>query len=181
MHLLGALTASGILSAFGFGGATAEVWIPQLGDTVARAWAAEIIGTALIVFSLLYNHMAGVDSAEEDNHQREGEVMASVMRGVATLVFFRLGNWTFEPALYLAGLFTSCWNGGCLSDTSAAHLSAGFFLGVPFIGMIVAVALYILGVVLSANYGTTKRIAKGPSLTTVERNIHTQYSKTATD
>lgn len=180
MHVLGALTGSGLLSAFGVGASTPEVYIPQLVDTVARSWAAEIIATALIAFSLLYNHMAGVSSDEEDSHRREGEVMAAAMRGVATLIFFRLGHFTFDPAIYLTGLFATCWNGGCLSATSAAHLSAGFFIGVPFIGVAVAVALYILGVVLSANYGGRARTAKGARLD-VERNIHTQYSKTATD
>jgi hypothetical protein len=179
VHVLGALTASGLLSAFGVGASTPEVWVPQLVDTVARSWAAEIIGTTLIVFSLLYNHMAGVDQDNEGTHRRDGEVMASAMRLVATLIFFRLGHFTFEPALYLAGLFTTCWNGGCLSDTSAAHLSAGFFLGVPLIGVIIAVALYILGVVLSATYDQKKLQAKGATFKAVDRNIHAQYSKLA--
>lgn len=183
MHTLGALTASGLLSAFGPGLAGVEVWLPQYTDTTARGWAAEIIGAALIVFSLLYNHMAGASSGEEDEHQREGETMASVMRAVAVVVFFRLGNWTFEPALYLAGLFATCWNGGCLSSTNATHYSAGFFIGVPMIGMVVAVALYILGVVLSADYGMTVRRGKGGRMPpeSAERQVHTQYSKVSTD
>lgn len=180
-QVLGPLTASGLLNAFGSGAAaTPEVWIPQLGDSVARAWAAEIIGSALIVFSQLYNHMAGVDSDKEEEYRRGGETMAAVMRGVAVLLFYRLGNFTFEPAIYLAGLFTTCWNGGCLSETSALHLSAGFFIGVPLIGMAVAVVLYIVGVILSSSYGSPRQASKG-RLEKAGRNIHTQYSKTASD
>jgi len=170
---LGALTASGILSAFG-PGATVEAWVPQIADTTARSWAAEIIGSSLIVFSLLYNHMAGVPNDLEQDHQREGEVMASAMRGVATLIFFRLGHWSYDPAIYLGGLFATCWNGGCLSDSTANHLSAAFFILVPMIGMVVAVALYLLGVLLSTSYGK-ERTAKGVRL---EKPIqHTQYVK----
>lgn len=177
-QFVGALVAAALLLGLGDGG-NPERWVPQLADTVGRAWLAEIIGAFAIIFSLLYNHMAGVPTNEEDNHRRDGEVMASVMRGVATLVFFRLGNWTFEPVVYLAGLFASGYNGGFLSDSSANHLSAAFFILVPMIGMVIAVLLYLLlGAAMTGDQGKG-RVAKGVRLMPSEKQIHTQYVKLA--
>lgn len=175
-QFLGAIIAAALLFGLGDGG-NPERWIPQLADTVGRAWLAEIIGAFAIIFSLLYNHMAGVPTDEEDKHRRDGEVMASAMRGVATLVFFRLGHWSFEPVVYLAGLFASGYNGAFLSDTTANHLSAAFFILVPMIGMAVAVLLYLLlGAAMSSEDGK-QRTAKGIRL--AENKIHTQYVKLA--
>lgn len=173
VQTIGALAASGVLSALGPGAATEEVWIPQLVGTSTQSWCAEIFATGLILFSLGYNHMGGNPSEEEDSQLRHGETMASLMRAVATLVFFRLGHFTFDPAIYLGGLFSSCWNSGCLSSETGLHLSAGFFIGVPFIGLIAAILFYLVGVALSGTYGGKERRARGAML---QNKIHTSFS-----
>jgi len=179
MQLVGAIAAAGILFGFGPGfalTASDENWIPQQVDNVSRAWFAEIIGSFAIVFSLLYNHMAGVPNKDEHEHRREGEVMASVMRGLATIVFYRVGNWSFEPVVYLAGLFATGFHNGFLSATSATHLSAAFFILVPMLGMLLAIILYlILGPGLSNPVGHGRLAKRDVRL---EKPIqHTQYVK----
>jgi len=198
MQLGGALIASGILWELGTGAFGSTVWIPARGTgaTIGAAWFAELVGTALILFSLGYNHMGGVDIADEDltkdGTRRLGETMASIMRAVATLVFFRLGHWTFEPIIYLGGLFATCWTGSCLSTDTANYYGLGIFLGVPFLGLVLAVVLHLVTVGLSTR--TTfdsghKSRANRRGLYTDEaqaeferqanlgKSIHTQYTK----
>jgi glycerol uptake facilitator-like aquaporin len=187
-QLLGALAASGILWELGTGTLGPEVWIPArgAGATIGAAWFAELVGTALILFSLGYNHKAGVETDDEDKEgaRRLGETMASLMRAVATLVFFRLGHWTFEPIVYLGGLFATCWTGSCLSNDTGMHYGLGIFLGVPFLGLLLAVVLYLVGLLLSTKDYGKQRKAKVPEGKRVPglyeeagKSIHTQYTK----
>lgn len=191
MQLGGALIASGILWELGTGVFGPTVWIPARGTgaTIGAAWFAELVGTALILFSLGYNHMGGSPNAEEDDSRRLGETMASLMRAVATLVFFRVGHWTFEPAVYLGGLFATCWTGSCLSADTANYYGLGIFLGVPFLGLLLAVVLHLVMVGLSTKPASDtghKSRANKAGLYTDERaaqldqmgkSIHTQYTK----
>lgn len=179
MQFIGILIAAAILFGFGPGfgmGATTERWIPPQADNVARAWLAMIIGSFAIVFSRLYNHMAGVANSEEHKHQRDGEVMASVMTGLAVLVFYRLGNWSFDPVVYLAGLFATGYSGNFLSTTTATYLGAAFNILAPMTGMVLAVALY-LGLLFLSNPVGHGRLAKRD--VRLEKQIHTQYVKLA--
>lgn len=163
-----------------------EAYVPQtevyLTDSAGRHWFAEIIASFAIVFSMLYNHMAGVERENEIEHVRGGEIMASLARTAFTLLFFRVGHWTFDPIVYLGGLLTTCFHGTCLSGT-AGTLATGiqypaiFFLLVPFIGMIVAILFYLLGVLLSGGVGMRK--SNGGGTATAGRQIHTQYVKLA--
>lgn len=185
-QFLGLLIAAALLYELGYQtgpGPTGvlEVYIPQtevyVNDFAGRHWLAEILASFAIVFSMLYNHMAGVEKENEGEYIRGGEIMASLARTAFTLLFFRVGHWTFDPAVYLAGLFATCFNGTCLSATTATQYGAAFFLLVPLIGMIVAIVFYLLGVLLSGGVGMRK--SNGGGNATAERQIHTQYVKLA--
>lgn len=181
VQTLGAFIASLVLSGLGPGGATEEVWIPVLGGTTNQSWIAEIFATALILFNLGYNHMAGNEVAKEDEQARHGETMASLMRLIATLVFFRLGHWTFDPIIYLGGLWATCHNTGCLSAETPTHLGVGFFMGVPFIGLVTALVFYVIALALTGTYKTRRYGAKGAEMRRtfgpdVQKSIHTSYT-----
>lgn len=181
VQLVGAIIAAALLFGFGFGASVVDVWVPAFpaGGSVAHSWGAELLSSGLIIFSLLYNHMAGVETDDEQKYERKGEMAASLVRGLATFLFFRLGHFTFDSIVYLAGLFATGMAGPFLSDTAATRLSWGFFVGVPLLGAIGAVLLYWLMVFLSYHPETKYKANGGPGLARAERQIHTQYVKLA--
>ena len=185
-QFLGLLLAAALLSELGFQtgpgpAGVLDVYVPQnevyVNDFAGRHWLAEILASFAIVFSMLYNHMAGVEKDKEGEYEyvRGGEVMASLARTAFTLLFFRVGHWTFDPVVYLGGLLTTCFKGTCLSATTAAQYGAAFYLLVPMIGMVVAVLFYLLGVLLSG--GVSDRKSNDTEKT--GRQIHQQYVKLA--
>jgi glycerol uptake facilitator-like aquaporin len=182
-QFLGMILGACLLVAFGTGATSEHVYIPSYSGNLVASWAAELFGSSFIVMAYLYNSMSGVEHEKEHEHQRDGEMAAALVRGIFTLLFFRLGHWTFDPVVYLAGLFAAAFSTNpttWLSDTNMTRLSAGFFLGAPLIGMVIGVAVYLFLLFLSYHGDDDKkRIAKGAKLVhSVDGRItHTQYTK----
>jgi hypothetical protein len=184
-EFVGILLGGALLVAFGTGSTTVDVWIPSYAGGIGASWGAELFGSSFIVMAYLYNYMGGVEHEKEHEFQRNGEMAAAVVRGISTLLFFRLGHWTFDPFVYLAGLFATGFASPhvFLSDDAATRLSWGFYFGVPLIGMVIGVVVYLLLVFLSYHgEDEKKRIAKGARLVSSSiggRVTHTQYTKMA--
>lgn len=142
---LGSLIAGGLLRFLGAG----TVPTP-LATHMSRTWFVEIIGVFIIVFPLLYKHMAGATLKEEDARLRNAQMYAAGGRALATAVLFQFQGYSFDAVIYLAGLIGGCnVNGvsGC-PNASPFHGAPAFYMLVPLLGAVIAVAFYLIVLVL---------------------------------
>lgn len=128
---------------------------------MGRTWFVEIIGVFMIIFPLLYKHLAGATLAEEDNRRRNAHLYAAGGRAIATAVLFQFQGYSFDPVIYLAGLIGSCNSGGNTGCPNASPFSGAvaFYVLVPLLGAVIASAFYAL-VLLFVNITTGFRTTR---------------------
>lgn len=139
-QISGALIAGGILQGFGAGTLPTPA-----GANIAITWGAEILGSGLIIFTLLYQHLLGIPHFTEDageNYQK-AQISAAWVRGLITIVLFQFQSYSFDFVIYLAGLIGSCSGIDC-PNASPFNNAPVFYGLVPFLGAIGAVLLYYL-------------------------------------
>lgn len=153
VQTLGSLIAGGILYGIGAGVVPAPL-IANLHIT----WGFEILGSAIIVFTLLYNHLLGGTYADEDVNQRPAQELASFARALFVTVAYQFQVYSLDAVVYLGGLIGLCTGSGC-PDALPFHNAPVFYLLVPLLGAVIAAIVYVL---LLCVYGS-KRAGYAPA------------------
>lgn len=149
---LGSLTAGGLLNFLQKG--TIPTPDPA---TKGIYWFVEIAGVFFIIFPLLFKHMAGATLVEEDARQRNAQFYAAGGRAFATSIFFQFQGYSFDSMVYLGGLIGMCTSAtGCPSETPFRG-AVVFYLLVPILAVLIAVAFYALVLLLVNTVGWTPK------------------------
>jgi hypothetical protein len=150
VQLLVSAVAGGLLNMLGNGVVPASLTSTL---TTGNSWFTEVMGSALIVFSVLYNNYLSYPYDKEDHHTFHGQWLGALMRALWTAIFFSKGAYTFDPVIYFAGAIGTC--------STACLFNAGngwwFYFFVCLIGSLGGTLLYWL---LIAIYGS--KSSRGP-------------------
>jgi len=111
-------------------------------DLVSRIWGAELLGSGVIIFSILYNQYFGGNNTDEQKNRLVGVTTASLARFGLTVIFFQHGSYSFDGVIYLAGLIGSCSISGGCTDALPFNNAPVFYLLVPLLGVLMAVVVY---------------------------------------
>lgn len=137
MQILGAAVSGAILMGFGAGTLPTPA-NPNIGIT----WGTEILGSGVIIFTLLYCHLVGdVEKEEESDKFREAQKMAAWARGLITIVLFKFQGYSFDFVVYFAGLIASCDAGNGCPNALPFNNAPVFYGFLPWLGAIGAVLL----------------------------------------
>lgn len=153
VQLLGSAVAGGFLYMLGNGVVPASL---ASAITTGNSWFTEVMGSALIVFSILYNNYLSypvIDKENsEDHHTFHGQWLGALMRALWTAIFFSKGAYTFDPVVYFAGAIGTC-STTCLFNSGNGWW---FYFFVCLIGSLGGALLYWL---LIAIYGSGRKKA----------------------
>lgn len=109
-----------------------------------NSWGFELLGSIAISLTLIYNNYVAATVAEEDEHRRDSEMLAAMVRFAVTVAFLQFGTYTFEPMLYFGAYASQCI---ALGSCPAAQPFA-FYALYTLIGSVVAAGVYIVVLVL---------------------------------
>lgn len=147
---IGSLIAGGILYFFGAGVVPTPVLANQ-----NQTWFIEIVGPALIVFNILFNHMMGASVDDEDEHVRKGHSFGAGTRFLLTAILYQWQGYSFDHVVYFAGFIGLCSGGTCVT-TLPFNNAPVFYQFVPLIGALVGVALYYLIILIYSIVGVDR-------------------------
>lgn len=123
--------------------------------TAALIWFYELLGVSVCLIVYFCFHMNGTDRAEEYEKRRTAQMWLAATRAGFLTVLLQNGLYSFEPLVYLAGLIATCGNpaGSACADTVPIPNAPAFFIMVPWIGVIIAAFLSIVGLIFNNWYG----------------------------
>jgi hypothetical protein len=147
---VGSLMAGGLLYFLGKG------TLPTASAaSIGTTWFVEIIGVFFIVFPLLFKHLLGASTQEEEYRRRNAHFYAAGGRAFATAILFQFQGYSFDAVVYLAGLIALCTSEGCPNSTPFGGAPA-FYILAPLVGVLVVVAFYLITLGLVACAGKRK-------------------------
>jgi glycerol uptake facilitator-like aquaporin len=170
VQTIGAAIAGGFLYYFNngvvpFSLTTAAVPAGPIVFDYGQSWCLEILGSAFIVFSIIYNnylsyHIATSDGKPKEEHKiHHGHYLGGFMRGLWTAIFLSKAAYSFDPVVYIAGAIGTCSSAaGCLGGASNAW---PFYVFVPLLGALGAAILY-LPLIALFHWGRTDKTEGAP-------------------